>query len=205
MEPLTDHMKEHSDLKVRDTKEIDLDWGGKLIFRNCIVGGVIDNRFMPAILKGIMEKMENGPLSDCRVRDIRISVYDGAMHSVDSNDAAFRAAALMAFRKGFMEAAPKLLEPVYAIEVTVPADYMGDVMSDISTRRGQILGMDSEGIIQKIEAQVPLEELDHYATRLKSITQGSAGYTRKFSHYAEVPKSIQQRVMTRTQELQETA
>ena len=205
MEPLTKHMKEHGDLKIRDTKEIDLDWGGKLIFRNCIVGGVIDNRFMPAILKGIMEKMEYGPLSHCRVRDIRVSVYDGVMHSVDSNDAAFRAAALMAFRKGFMQAAPKLLEPIYAIEVTVPADYMGDVMSDISTRRGQILGMDSEGLIQKIEAQVPLEELDYYATRLKSITQGSAGYTRTFSHYAEVPKSIQQKVMRRTQELQESA
>lgn len=200
MEPLRDYMPEHHDLKVRDTEEIDLDWGGKLIFRNCIVGGVIDNRFMPAILKGIMEKMKNGPLSECRVRDIRVSVYDGAMHSVDSNDAAFRTAALMAFREGFRKAAPKLLEPIYTIEVTVPADYMGDVMSDISTRRGQILGMDSEGSIQKIEAQVPLEELDHYATRLKSITQGSAGFMREFSHYAEAPRDIQQRVIQRTQQ-----
>ena len=205
IEPITETMTEHSDLKVRDTKEITLDWGGKLIFRNCIVGGVIDNRFMPAILKGIMEKMEYGPLSDCRVRDIRISVYDGSMHPVDSNDAAFRAAALMAFRNGFMQADPKLMEPVYAIEVTVPADYMGDVMSDISTRRGQISGMGAEGLNQKIEAWVPLEELDHYATRLKSITQGSAGYMRKFSHYAQVPKSIQQRVVAQTQELRETA
>lgn len=203
MEPLRDHMPEHSELKVRDVQEIDLDWGGKLIFRNCIVGGVIDNRFMPAILKGIMEKMKNGPLSDCRVRDIRISVYDGAMHSVDSNDAAFRTAALMAFKDGFLKAAPKLLEPVYAIEVTVPADYMGDVMSDISTRRGQITGMDAEGSIQKIEAQVPLGELDHYATRLKSITQGSAGFGREFSHYAEVPRDIQQKVMRQTQAQQE--
>jgi elongation factor G len=203
MEPLTDNMPEHDDLKVRDTQEIDLEWGGKLIFRNCIVGGVIDNRFMPAILKGIMEKMENGPLSNCRVRDLRISVYDGAMHSVDSNDAAFRTAALMAFKKGFLEANPKLMEPVYTIEVTVPADHMGDVMSDISTRRGQILGMDSEGSIQKIKAQVPLEELDHYATRLKSITQGSARYAREFSHYAQVPHEIQKRVMEETMELQE--
>lgn len=203
MEPLRDHMPEHSELKVRDVQEIDLDWGGKLIYRNCIVGGVIDNRFMPAILKGIMEKMENGPLSNCRVRDIRISVYDGAMHSVDSNDAAFRTAALMAFRDGFLKAAPRLLEPVYAIEVTVPADYMGDVMSDISTRRGQITGMDSEGTIQKIEAQVPLEELDHYATRLKSITQGSAGFSMEFSHYAEVPHDIQKSIMERTQAQEE--
>jgi elongation factor G len=204
MEPITDNMPEHTDLKVRDVQEIDLEWGGKLIFRNCIVGGVIDNRFMPAILKGIMEKMEKGPLSNCRVRDIRISVFDGAMHSVDSNDAAFRTAALMAFRKGFMEAAPKLLEPVYTIEVDVPSDYMGDVMSDISTRRGQILGMDSEGVIQKIKAQVPLEELDHYATRLKSITHGSARYAREFSHYARVPQGIQKEVMEQTLELHET-
>ncbi|MDZ7659702.1 elongation factor G [Fodinibius sp.] len=203
MEPLTDNMPEHDDLKVRDTQEIDLEWGGRLIFRNCIVGGVIDNRFMPAILKGIMEKMETGPLSNCRVRDLRISVYDGDMHSVDSNDSAFRAAALMAFKKGFMDAKPKLMEPIYNIEVTVPANYMGDVMSDISTRRGQIMGMDSEGSIQKIKAQVPLEELDHYATRLKSITQGSARYSREFSHYDQVPHDIQQRVMEETMDMQE--
>ncbi|SMO65247.1 elongation factor G [Fodinibius sediminis] len=200
MEPLRDSMPEHHELKVREEEEIDLEWGGKLVFRNCIVGGVIDNRFMPAILKGIMEKMKNGPLSDCRVRDIRVSVYDGAMHSVDSNDAAFRTAALMAFRDGFLKAAPKLLEPIYTIEVSVPADYMGDVMGDISTRRGQILGMDSEGSIQKIQAQVPLEELDHYATRLKSITQGSAGFMREFSHYAQAPRDVQKRVMEQTQQ-----
>ena len=203
IEPLTENMPEHSDLKIRDVREIDLEWGGKLIFRNCIVGGVIDNRFMPAILKGIMEKMEAGPLSNCRVRDLRISVYDGDMHSVDSNDAAFRTAALMAFKDGFLEASPKLMEPVYTIEVTVPADFMGDVMSDISTRRGQILGMDSEGSIQKIKAQVPLEELDHYATRLKSITQGSARYSRSFSNYEQVPYDIQQRVMEETIQMQE--
>ncbi len=203
MEPLRDNMPEHSDLKVRDEQVIDLEWGGKLIFRNCIVGGVIDNRFMPAILKGIMEKMQNGPMSQCRVRDIRISVYDGSMHSVDSNDAAFKTAALMAFRDGFMKAKPKLMEPVYEIEVTVPADYMGDVMSDISTRRGQIQGMDAEGSIQKIKAQVPLKELDHYATRLKSMTQGSASYTRTFSHYAAVPHEMQQHIVDETMALEE--
>lgn len=202
MEPLRDNMPEHSDLKVRDEQVIELEWGGKLVFRNCIVGGVIDNRFMPAILKGIMEKMKNGPMSQCRVRDIRISVYDGSMHSVDSNDAAFKTAALMAFRDGFMKARPKLMEPIYEIEVTVPADFMGDVMSDISTRRGQILGMDAEGSIQKIKAQVPLKELDHYATRLKSMTQGSASYTRSFSHYAAVPHDLQQRVVEETMELE---
>jgi elongation factor G len=202
MEPLRDNMPEQSDLKVRDEQVIDLEWGGKLVFRNCIVGGVIDNRFMPAILKGIMEKMKNGPMSSCRVRDLRISVYDGSMHSVDSNDAAFKTAALMAFKDGFMQAKPKLMEPVYEIEVTVPADYMGDVMSDISTRRGQIQGMDAEGSIQKIKAQVPLKELDHYATRLKSMTQGSASYTRSFSHYAPVPHELQQRIVEQNMELE---
>lgn len=204
MEPLKDSIPEHSDLKVRDVDEIDLDWGGKLIFRNCIVGGVIDNRFMPAILKGIMEKMENGPMSNCRVRDLRISVFDGSMHSVDSNDAAFKSAALMAFRKGFMDAAPKLMEPIYEIIVIVSSEFMGDVMSDISTRRGQILGMDAEGSIQKIKAQVPLEELDHYATHLKSITQGSASYSRLFSHYAVVPRDKQEKVVRQTITLEET-
>jgi len=205
MEPYSENMPEHSDLKVRDVNEIDLDWGGKLVFRNCIVGGVIDNRFMPAILKGIMEKMENGPMSNCRVRDMRISVYDGSMHSVDSNEAAFKTAALMAFKDGFMKASPRLLEPIYDVEITVPAEYMGDVMSDISTRRGQIQGMDAEGSIQKIRAQVPLEELDHYATRLKSMTQGSATYTREFSHYANAPHEVQERVIEENMKLEEVS
>lgn len=203
MEPLRDNMPEHSDLKVRDEQEIELEWGGKLIFRNCIVGGVIDNRFMPAILKGIREKMENGPMSNCRVRDLRISIFDGSMHSVDSNDAAFKTAALMAFKKGFMNANPKLLEPIYEIVVTVPADYMGDVMSDISTRRGQIQGMNAEGTIQKIRALVPLEELDHYATQLKSMTQGSASHSREFSHYAPVPREKQEEIVRGTMALEE--
>ena len=143
-------------------------------------------------------------MSNCRVRDVRVSVFDGGMHSVDSNDAAFKTAGLMAFKQGFMEAAPKLMEPIYEIVVTVPARYMGDVMSDISTRRGQILGMDAEGSIQKIKAQVPLEELDHYATQLKSMTRGSATYGRKFAHYAAVPRSKQQQVVDQTRALEET-
>ncbi len=204
MEPLKNSMPEHSFLKVRDEEEIELAWGGKLIYRNCIVGGVIDNRFMPAILKGIMEKMENGPMSNCRVRDLRISVYDGKMHSVDSNDAAFKTAGLLAFKDGFMKAKPKLMEPIYEIVVTVPAQYMGDVMSDISTRRGQIQGMNAEGSIQNVEAQIPLQELDHYATHLKSITQGSASYSREFSHYAEVPYELQEEIVRETAELSET-
>ncbi|HKK25964.1 MAG TPA: elongation factor G [Gracilimonas sp.] len=195
VEPYEEGMSSPDDLKVRDVKEHDLDWGGKLVFQNCIVGGVIDNRFMPAILKGVMEKMENGPMSGCRARDIRVSVYDGSMHSVDSNEAAFKTAGLMAFKDAFMQAGPKLMEPVYEIEVRVPSDYMGDVMSDLSSRRGQIQGMEGEGSIQKIKAHVPLEELDHYSTKLKSMTQGSATYTREFSHYAPVPHDVQDRVV----------
>lgn len=198
IEPLRNSMPEHSDLKVREVEEIELEWGGKLIFRNCIVGGVIDNRFMPAILKGIMEKMENGPMSNCRVRDIRVSVYDGSMHSVDSNDAAFRTAGLKAFKNGFMKAAPQLMEPIYDVVVTVPAKYTGDVMSDLSTRRGQVQGMNAEGSIQNVEVQVPLHELDHYATHLKSLTQGSANYSRSFSHYASVPHDVQDKVVKET-------
>lgn len=180
---------------VRDVQEIDLPWGGKLVFRNCIVGGVIDARFMPAVLKGVMEKMEDGPLCGCRARDVMVSVFDGSMHPVDSNEAAFRTASLMAFRDGFLNAAPQLLEPIYRIEVSVPAPYMGDVMSDLSARRGQILGMDSEGSIQKIRALVPLSELDPYATHLRSMTRGSAVYTRTFDYYAPVPPPIQEKVI----------
>ncbi len=195
MEPWYEGIPDTDEFSVRDVQEIDLPWGGKLVFQNCIVGGVIDTRFMPAILKGIMEKMESGPMSGCRARDIRISVYDGSMHSVDSNEAAFKTAALMSFRDGFMKANPQLLEPIHEVEITVPARYMGDVMSDLSSRRGQIQGMDSEGAIQKIHAHVPLEELDQYSTKLKSMTQGSATYTRSFSHYAPVPRDIQDRVI----------
>ncbi|TVP99486.1 MAG: elongation factor G [Balneolaceae bacterium] len=198
MEPWEEGMPQRDDLNVRNVDEIELDWGGKLVFQNCIVGGVIDNRFLPAILKGIMEKMANGPLSGCRARDIRVSVYDGSMHSVDSNEAAFKTAGLMAFRDGFLKASPQLLEPLYEVEVTLPSTYMGDVMGDLSSRRGQILGMDAEGTIQKIKAIVPLQELDQYTTRLKSMTQGSATYTRKFHEYGQVPNDIQKRVIEET-------
>lgn len=202
IEPYEEGMPDPPDVKVRDTEVHDLPWGGKLVFNNCIVGGVIDNRFMPAIVKGIMEKMENGPMSGCRARDIRVSVYDGKMHSVDSNEAAFKTAALMAFREGFMQASPKLLEPIYEVEITVPADYMGDVMSDLGTRRGQIQGMDGEGSLQRIKALVPLEELDHYSTRLKSMTQGRASYSRKFSHYEPAPYDIQERIIKENEEME---
>ena len=203
IEPYEEGMPDPEDLNVRDVQEHDLPWGGKLVFQNCIVGGVIDNRFMPAIMKGIMEKMENGPMTGCRVRDIRVSVYDGSMHPVDSNDAAFKMAAAVAFKQGFMKCEPQLLEPVYLVEVTVPDDYMGDVMSDLSTRRGQIQGTDSEGSFQKIKAEVPLAELDYYSTKLKSITQGRASHSREFSHYAPVPRNVQEEVIKENRELEE--
>lgn len=203
LEPWEEGMPSTPEVTVRDTQEIDLEWGGKLVFQNCIVGGVIDARFMPAILKGVMEKMENGPLSGCRCRDIRVSVYDGSMHSVDSNEAAFKTAALMAFRNGFLDAKPQLLEPIYEVEVTVPAEYMGDVMSDLAPRRGQVQGMDSEGTFQKVKAVVPLAELYRYATHLRSMTQGRATHTRKFHGYGPVPHEIQERIMKETAEQEE--
>jgi elongation factor G len=149
-----------------------------------------------------MDKMENGPMSGCRVRDVHVAVYDGSMHSVDSNEAAFKTASLMAFKSGFMQASPQLLEPVYEIEVLVPSEYMGDVMSDLGTRRAQIQGMDSEGALQKLKALVPLEELDFYSTRLKSMTQGAATYTRRYSHYAAVPYDVQERVIRENEEME---
>lgn len=195
IEPWYEGMPPPPEITVRDVQEYDLPWGGKLVFQNSIVGGVIDTRFLPAILKGVMEKMENGPMSGCRCRDIRVSVFDGSMHSVDSNEAAFKTAGLMAFKNGFLDAAPQLLEPVYDVEIYVPADYMGDVMSDLSTRRGQIQGMDSEGSLQTIKAKVPLSEMNRYYTHLKSISQGRATYQMKFSGYAPVPRDIQDKIM----------
>jgi len=195
IEPWYEGIPDPKDLSVRDRQVIDLAWGGKLVFLNCIVGGVIDTRFMPAILKGIMDKMENGPLTGSRARDVRVSVYDGSMHSVDSNDAAFKTASLMAFRKGFIDASPQLMEPVYDISVRIPSEYMGDVMGDLATRRAQIQGMDTDGNMQIVNAKVPIAELYKYSTSLKSMTQARASHTRKFSHYAPVPSHIQDKVV----------
>jgi len=200
IEPWYEGMPDPKDLTVRDRQEHDLPWGGKLVFFNCIVGGVIDNRFMPAILKGVMDKMENGPLTGSRARDVRVSVYDGSMHSVDSNDAAFKTASLMAFRRGFIDAAPQLMEPVYDISVRIPSEYMGDIMGDLATRRAQIQGMDTDGSMQIVKAKVPLSELYKYSTSLKSMTQGRANHERSFSHYAPVPSHIQDKVVKENME-----
>lgn len=180
---------------VRDTEEHDLPWGGKLVFHNCIVGGSIDARFMPAILKGIMEKMEEGPLTGSYARDIRICVYDGKMHPVDSNEISFKLAGRNAFKIAFKNAGPKILEPIYLVEIYVPSDRMGDVISDLQGRRGMVLGMGSERGFEKITAKVPLAEMNKYSTALSSLTGGRAMYTMRFSEYAPVPAEVQEQLL----------
>ena len=182
-------------LSLRGKDEIDLDWGGKLIYCNCIVGGSIDARFMPAILKGIMEKMEVGPLTGSYARDIRVYVYDGKMHPVDSNEISFRLAGRNAFSIAFKNAGPRILEPVYEVEIMVPSDRMGDVISDLQGRRGMVLGMSSEKRFEVIKARVPLAEMNKYSTALSSITGGRAIYTMKFAEYVQVPGDVQEAVI----------
>ena len=182
-------------ISVRGKDEIELDWGGKLIYCNCIVGGSIDARFMPAILKGIMEKMEVGPLTGSYARDIRVYVYDGKMHPVDSNEISFRLAGRNAFSQAFKSANPKLMEPVYDVEIMVPSDRMGDVISDLQGRRGMVLGMSSEKRFEVIKARVPLAEMNKYSTALSSVTGGRAMYTMKFSEYSQVPGDVQEAVI----------
>ena len=182
-------------LSVRGKDEINLDWGGKLVYVNCIVGGSIDARFMPAILKGIMEKMEVGPLTGSYARDIRVYVYDGKMHPVDSNEISFRLAGRNAFSIAFKNAGPRILEPIYDVEIMVPSDRMGDVISDLQGRRGMVLGMSSERRFEVIKARVPLAEMNKYSTALSSITGGRAMYTMKFLEYAQVPGDVQDAVI----------
>lgn len=190
-------------LSIRDKEEINLPWGGKLIYVNCIVGGSIDARFMPSILKGIMEKMEVGPLTGSYARDIRVYVYDGKMHPVDSNDISFRLAGRNAFSIAFKNAAPKILEPIYDVEIMVPSDRMGDVISDLQSRRGMVLGMSSEKRFEVIKARVPLAEMNKYSTALSSLTGGRAFYTMKFAEYAQVPPDVQEAVIKAYQSEQE--
>lgn len=182
-------------ISVRGKEEIELEWGGKLVYYNCIVGGAIDARFLPAILKGIMEKIEEGPLTGSYARDIRVAVYDGKMHPVDSNEISFKLAGRNAFRTAFKNAGPKIMEPVYDLEVLVPGDKMGDVMSDLQNRRSIILGMDSEKGFEKINARVPLAELNKYSTALSSLTSGRATYNMKFSSYEQVPADVQDKLL----------
>ncbi|MGM0375793.1 MAG: elongation factor G [Bacteroidota bacterium] len=191
-------------VNVRDTDVVELQWGGKLVFCNCIVGGAIDNRFMPAILKGIMEKMEEGPLTGSYARDIRVCVYDGKMHPVDSNEVSFKIAGRSAFSQAFKQAGPKILEPIYDVEVRVPSDRMGDVMSDLQGRRALIEGMNSEKGFEVIKAKVPLKEMNKYSTSLSSLTGGRAFYTMKFEKYDKVPPEIQEQLLKAYEEEQKT-
>ena len=179
----------------KSKEEIDLEWGGKVVFINSVVGGAIDARFMPAILKGVMSRMEQGPLTGSYARDVRVIVYDGKMHPVDSNELSFMLAGRHAFSDAFKQAGPKLLEPIYDVEVFVPSDKMGDVMSDLQGRRGMIIGSESENGYEKLIAKVPLKSLSSYSTALSSITGGRASFTMKFASYELVPTDIQQKLM----------
>ncbi len=182
-------------VSLKGKEEIDLEWGGKLVFINSVVGGAIDTRFMPAILKGIMGRMEQGPLTGSYARDVRVVVYDGKMHPVDSNELSFMLAGRNAFSDAFKQAGPKLLEPIYDVEVLVPSDKMGDVMSDLQGRRGMIMGSSSENGYEKLQAKVPLKELANYSTSLSSITGGRASFTMKFSTYELVPTDVQNQLI----------
>ena len=182
-------------LNVRDKQEIPLEWGGKLVVYNCIVGGAIDARFIPAIVKGLMDRMEQGPLTGSYARDVRVMIYDGKMHPVDSNEISFRLAGRHAFSEAFRNANPKILEPVYDVDVMVPADVMGDVMSDLQGRRAIIMGMSSENGFEKIQARVPLKEMSSYSTALSSITGGRSSFTMKFSSYELVPGDVQEKLL----------
>ncbi len=182
-------------MNIKGKEERDLPWGGKLVFINSVVGGAIDARFMPAILKGVMDCMERGPLTGSYARDVRVIVYDGKMHPVDSNELSFTLAARHAFSDAFKNAGPKILEPIYDLEVYVPGDYMGDVMSDLQGRRAMIMGMDSEAGYQKLQAKIPLKELSNYCISLSSLTGGRASFTTKFASYELVPNDLQQKLI----------
>ena len=180
---------------MKGKEEVDLEWGGKLVFINSVVGGAIDARFMPAILKGVMARMEQGPLTGSYARDVRVVVYDGKMHPVDSNELSFMLAARQAFSEAFRQAGPKVLEPIYDVEVFVPADKMGDVMSDLQGRRGMIIGMSSENGYEKLQAKVPLKEMSTYSTSLSSLTGGRASFIMKFASYELVPAELQAKLV----------
>ena len=192
--------KSPSDVKinVRGVNEIDLEWGGKLMFYNCIVGGAIETRYLPAVLKGVMEKLEEGPLTGSYARDIRVCVYDGKMHPVDSNEISFKLAGKHAFSLAFKEAGPKILEPVYDLEVIVPEDKMGGVMTDLQGRRAIIMGMEGGSI----KARIPLAEISRYSTALSSLTSGRATYSIKFAEYTPVPNDVQEKLLKEYREAQ---
>ena len=194
IEPWHEGMADPAGLNVRGREEHDLPWGGKLVYFNCIVGGAIDTRFLPSILKGVMEKMHEGPLTGSYVRDVRVSVFDGKMHPVDSNDISFRLAGLKAFKDAFSRADPQIMEPLYQLEVLCPDDQTGPVMGDLQTRRAIVEGIDTESHFQKIIAKVPLSEMADYSSSLRSITQGRAKFRLSFYEYSPMPYDLQKKL-----------
>jgi elongation factor G len=195
VEPYFEGMPDPKGMSIRGREEYVLDWGGKLVFLNCIVGGAIDQRFLPSIMKGIMEKMQEGPLTGSHVRDVRVAVYDGKMHAVDSNDISFKIAGLMAFKQAFQQADPQILEPVYELTVLCPDELTGAIISDLQSRRAIIEGMDTEGHFTKVLARVPLAEMQDYSSSLRSITQGRAKFRLVFLEYAPVPFELQRKLV----------
>ncbi|NOR29385.1 MAG: elongation factor G, partial [Lutibacter sp.] len=195
IEPYYEGMPEPEGFNIRKKEEVELEWGGKLVFYNCIVGGVIDTRYLPAVLKGILEVMEEGPLTKSYARDIRVMLFDGKMHAVDSNDISFKIAAAHAFKEAFLNAKPKLLEPIHELTVKVPEELMGNVMTDLQSRRSIILGMDSDGKYQTISAKTPLAEMYKYSTTLRSITQGRGSFKTDFSSFELVPNNVQEELI----------
>ncbi|MFP4091912.1 MAG: elongation factor G [Cyclobacteriaceae bacterium] len=200
--PYVEGMADPEGFNIRQKQEIDLEWGGKLVFYNCIVGGVIDARFIPSILKGVMEKMEDGPITGSYVRDVCVLVHDGKMHPVDSNDISFKIAGLQAFKAAFLIAQPRLMEPLNQLEIMVPEEMMGEVMTDLQTRRAMITGVDNRKQYQVIRAKVPLSEMGRYSSALKSITQGRASFSTSFAEFAPLPFELQ-KALTDRQELVE--
>ncbi|MBI1226118.1 MAG: elongation factor G [Bacteroidetes bacterium] len=195
IEPYHDGMSDPHGLTVRNKDVESLPWGGELAFYWCIVGGSIDSRFSSAIKKGVLQKMEEGPLTGSNCQDIRVSIYDGKMHPVDSNDMAFMTASIQAFRANFEKAAAQIMEPIYDVEILCDGEVMGDVMGDLQTRRAIIMGMDADGHYQKIMARIPLAEMYQYSSTLRAISQGKAKFSRAFAEYAPVPNDIQQRLI----------
>ncbi len=191
IEPYKEGMPDPEGFNVRGTEVVELDWGGKLVFVNCIVGGSIDTRYLPAVMKGVLEVMEEGPLTGSYARDIRVMLYDGKMHQVDSNDLSFRLAGAHAFKEAFLNAKPKLMEPVHDLVVKMPEEMMGNVMTDLQSRRAIVMGMEGEGKYQKITAKVPLAEMYKYSTTLRSLTQGRGSFISTFDTFQPVPANVQ--------------
>jgi elongation factor G len=191
IEPYKEGMADPEGFNVRSTEVVELDWGGKLVFVNCIVGGAIDARYLPAVMKGVLEVMEQGPLTGSYARDVRVMLFDGKMHSVDSNDLSFKLAGAHAFKEAFLNASPKLMEPVQDVVVKMPEEMMGNVMTDLQARRAIVMGMEGEGKYQKITAKVPLAEMYKYSTSLRSLTQGRGSFISTFDTFQPVSTNVQ--------------